>query len=224
MGLSVARTGRSSFNCAAPFRERLDEWVPRQPQPKVCLLQLCRPLSGAVSQRPPTTSVPNTKLQLCRPLSGAVSPAGVRTAGGQKRFNCAAPFRERLAGIGAGIGLGQAGLQLCRPLSGAVSRAAAAIAGITPGLQLCRPLSGAVRMMQPSNPALASRRFNCAAPFRERLGGPTCAAWCSRGAGFNCAAPFRERLGLLKPQGGGGRAGLQLCRPLSGAVSMSAPR
>ena len=59
--------------------------------------------------------------------------------------------------------------------------------------------------------------FNCAAPFRERLGyrelGP--GSWA---AGFNCAAPFRERLADL---GGGfivADAVLQLCRPLSGAV------
>ena len=37
-------------------------------------------------------------LQLCRPLSGAVrTPDGAAPTGSSARFNCAAPFRERLA-------------------------------------------------------------------------------------------------------------------------------
>ena len=61
-----------SFNCAAPFRERLD-----------ANQQVEQPAKAG--------------LQLCRPLSGAVSRAG-RAAGDRRRsgFNCAAPFRERL--------------------------------------------------------------------------------------------------------------------------------
>ena len=36
-------------------------------------------------------------------------------------------------------------------------------------LQLCRPLSGAVRSRMRGFLPLACIRFNCAAPFRERL-------------------------------------------------------
>ena len=60
--------------------------------------------------------------------------------------------------------------------------------------------------------------FNCAAPFRERL---------ARGCGlvicaylrFNCAAPFRERLVRGPLYNCLVSLMLQLCRPLSGAVS-----
>ena len=61
-------------------------------------------------------------LQLCRPLSGAVTDVAQNDfrpvfAG----FNCAAPFRERLRGYADGAAAGKGVLQLCRPLSGAVS-------------------------------------------------------------------------------------------------------
>ena len=111
-------------------------------------------------------------LQLCRPLSGAVSPARAESPPCTARFNCAAPFRERLDGEGdSPVGHVQR-LQLCRPLSGAVS-------GVTDDkgvtevvlLQLCRPLSGAVSSRGGSSQEGGSGgRFNCAAPFRERLG------------------------------------------------------
>ena len=63
-------------------------------------------------------------LQLCRPLSGAVSS---QSPGRQllppKGFNCAAPFRGRLVVVSPHQPVGMAALQLCRPLSGAVSNA-----------------------------------------------------------------------------------------------------
>ena len=40
---------------------------------------------------------------------------------------------------------------------------------------------------------IAQFRFNCAAPFRERLA-PSEQASGQADGGFNCAAPFRERL------------------------------
>ena len=49
------------------------------------LLQLCRPLSGAVtSSKSPASPQMAMRLQLCRPLSGAVTEAGWRllVAGG----------------------------------------------------------------------------------------------------------------------------------------------
>ena len=63
------------------------------------------------------------RLQLCRPLSGAVSwtcgGGDCRCGGG---FNCAAPFRERLVRRRRHLKVRAEQLQLCRPLSGAVSR------------------------------------------------------------------------------------------------------
>ena len=41
---------------------------------------------------------------------------------------------------------------------------------VTLSLQLCRPLSGAVSPVLPSRTTALNGRFNCAAPFRERLG------------------------------------------------------
>ena len=40
--------------------------------------------------------------------------------------------------------------------------------------------------------------------------------------GFNCAAPFRERLRVGRVADPGKEDGLQLCRPLSGAVNSPA--
>ena len=61
------------------------------------------------------------------------------------RFNCAAPFRERLGSWAPARRCWRLRLQLCRPLSGAVSSSAG------------------------HQGAIASWCFNCAAPFRERL-------------------------------------------------------
>ena len=136
------------------------------------------------------------------------------------RFNCAAPFRERLAAPDLGCRVLAPMLQLCRPLSGAVSRHQRQPAGPRLRLQLCRPLSGAVRRSRFASSACPAPAFNCAAPFRERLG-----KWTS--------SPPRctRRLQLCRPLSGavsspcsGGPASaspLQLCRPLSGAVSGS---
>ena len=110
------------------------------------------------------------RLQLCRPLSGAVSaPASVAIIIPIARFNCAAPFRERLARSSISAGPPHIRLQLCRPLSGAVTSA-------------WLPSTTRSRL-----------GFNCAAPFRERLHSiPNDGQ--SQLRGFNCAAPFRERL------------------------------
>ena len=61
-------------------------------------------------------------LQLCRPLSGAVIVRCVYEMALSQifRFNCAAPFRERLSGLGLIFAGRYDVLQLCRPLSGAV--------------------------------------------------------------------------------------------------------
>ena len=138
------------FNCAAPFRERLD----------------------APAHTPPLCPIP--------------------------RFNCAAPFRERLVLKFTSPSPGQLSLQLCRPLSGAVSAIRRPTSAISGPLQLCRPLSGAVR--------IRFRRYRAA-------------FW----AGFNCAAPFRERLGEPPHISPAAASPLQLCRPLSGAVSSTSP-
>ena len=183
------------FNCAAPFRERLGRspaTAPPQPSP----LQLCRPLSGAVSACAGEPTAPAEKLQLCRPLSGAVRCPAAGLVGILRRcFNCAAPFRERLV-IGR--------RRKPAPLT---------------GLQLCRPLSGAVSRSVSMPAARFPRRFNCAAPFRERLGpksGPNPALTrplqLCRPLSGAVSGPG-ERLGQ------GNRCWLQLCRPLSGAVS-----
>ena len=68
------------------------------------------------------------------------------------------------------------------------------------------------------SPGPGGNRFNCAAPFRERL--PCISSppgWSSYG--FNCAAPFRERLPPAPVSAATAATGLQLCRPLSGAVT-----
>ena len=117
----------TGFNCAAPFRERLGGmmWPASTPS---WTLQLCRPLSGAVSyddhrsrRRHGLASTPSWTLQLCRPLSGAVSSGLHADYPVDTGFNCAAPFRERLAPGGCLRERCHRKLQLCRPLSGAVS-------------------------------------------------------------------------------------------------------
>ena len=86
-------------------------------------------------------------------------------------------------------------------------------------LQLCRPLSGAVRRPVTDRPSPLEHCFNCAAPFRGRLAPPA-----TRGltavASFNCAAPFRGRLAAVTMPWTPQPMVLQLCRPLSGAVSV----
>ena len=109
-------------------------------------------------------------------------------------------------------------LQLCRPLSGAVRCVGQFVRAFSTGLQLCRPLSGAVRALAAAIRPNPAARFNCAAPFRERL----VLRFRRRGPAvrpFNCAAPFRERLAEFCPDRRLIHARLQLCRPLSGAVS-----
>ena len=162
LGGAGGRSDIICFNCAAPFRERLGGRIKR--------LQLCRPLSGAVSLSFVWNPIgPSGTLQLCRPLSGAV------------RWRTPSRLTSLLP------------LQLCRPLSGAVRIASSMAMVRVSMLQLCRPLSGAVRirhlptgtrlvwlqLCRPLSGAVSSRR-------RRRDSLPSC--------GFNCAAPFRERL------------------------------
>ena len=206
-----------AFNCAAPFRERLASRALPTNKPRV-ILQLCRPLSGAVSQRYCAGCSYILHLQLCRPLSGAVSRLRAdNQAMNPTSFNCAAPFRERLAAARQAM-VALLVLQLCRPLSGAVSGISGRISMHSKMLQLCRPLSGAVSRRLHRAGSAGGPCFNCAAPFRERLaayqGVSVCIARC-----FNCAAPFRERLERRRAGWQRQQPQLQLCRPLSGAVS-----
>ena len=158
------------FNCAAPFRERLGFLTPAA-KPASPPLQLCRPLSGAVSQTCPSRR--HTPYQC---------------------FNCAAPFRERLAGTRCCAGSSQDGFNCAAPFRERLDLMPSACSTRPLWLQLCRPLSGAVRFLYVVGRGGGGGRFNCAAPFRERLG-------FLRRPGqrdvrrFNCAAPFRERLG-----------------------------
>ena len=85
------------------------------------------------------------KLQLCRPLSGAVMG---RTA---FRF-CVPPM-----------------LQLCRPLSGAVIRVGFELAGSGADASIVPPPFGSGYPVTPAHYPQSGPRFNCAAPFRERL-------------------------------------------------------
>ena len=157
-------------------------------------------------------------------------------------FNCAAPFRERLAAKDAGMRIHTRRLQLCRPLSGAVRLANRPPATHRdPDFNCAAPFRerlGLVHGRQRREGAgfncaapfrerlvfggradtLCQPGFNCAAPFRERLAGdapPPVAPLLS----FNCAAPFRERLVGRPKKGRPHGKRLQLCRPLSGAVS-----
>ena len=87
-----------------------------------CMLQLGRPLSGAVTTTSGVWTSPAVSLQLGRPLSGAVTPK--HKYRGQlwlPRFNWAAPFRERLQSPRKRFNPRKRLLQLGRPLSGAVT-------------------------------------------------------------------------------------------------------
>ena len=160
----------------------------------------------------------NHRLQLCRPLSGAVSSltdSGLSQS--TTSFNCAAPFRERLACISPRVCLTPSPLQLCRPLSGAVSPSVGASRITRMPLQLCRPLSGAVRSSLPrhwptghslqlcrplSGAVSGALRRSGVTPYMLQLCRPLSGAVSGRYVagndiqpnGFNCAAPFRERL------------------------------
>ena len=117
--------------------------------------------------------------------------------------------------------LAQTFLQLCRPLSGAVRGRSITPTVLAPGLQLCRPLSGAVRGRWSRGRSGGWSSFNCAAPFRGRLG-PGNARIGNRRYTFNCAAPFRGRLAVRQEPHMAIIYNLQLCRPLSGAVRIAA--
>ncbi len=134
------------FNCAAPFQERLQvnggltlrlelvaSIVPPLFRSGYLFLAARRRISFCV-------------LQLCRPFSGAVTRA---TSGcpcwNLPCFNCAAPFQERLHLKAQEMQALELSLQLCRPFSGAVTlNAGGGTENPSISLQLCRPFSGAV--------------------------------------------------------------------------------
>ena len=215
--LISATAASAGFNCAAPFRERLPPRRTRSPKTDTWL-QLCRPLSGAVTIEKIAGAALLTELQLCRPLSGAVTAPRSPYPHTAHRFNCAAPFRERLPFGNRLCFIPAFGLQLCRPLSGAVTgHPDTHPLGYHP-LQLCRPLSGAVTAMPPVwNTALPvlqlCRPLSGAVTLLNQLGATIPLV------GFNCAAPFRERLQPQCPLWLPAAQRLQLCRPLSGAVT-----
>ena len=137
-------------------------------------------------------------LQLCRPLPGAVT------------------LVHRGDNVGALL------LQLCRPLPGAVtSHWRVWASGGTGSFNCAAPFRGRLLGGIHSG-ADAYRRFNCAAPFRGRLPRRPRPA-VSSGRCFNCAAPFRGRLPSKRWGGVARHNGLQLCRPLPGAVTCPFP-
>ena len=98
-------------------------------------------------------------------------------------FNCAAPFRERLAGKGISSAATYAVLQLCRPLSGAVRTRLIRRRPAVLVLQLCRPLSGAVScqpgwVSSPSVPLQLCRPLSGAVRVFLAVGNPVC-GWAS---------------------------------------------
>ena len=108
-------------------------------------------------------------LQLCRPLSGAVSTtAGLALLASRRRFNCAAPFRGRLVDIAMPSLFPRCRFNCAAPFRGRLERKAPHSRHWAAALQLCRPLSGAVRSTA-LRTAVQAYRFNCAAPFRGRL-------------------------------------------------------
>ena len=158
------------------------------------ILQLCRPLSGAVSPDVQAVSLIAVRLQLCRPLSGAVRRRASARRWSSWPFNCAAPFRERLDARPLFATLDQRTLQLCRPLSGAVSLLIIARFG----------------------PFFAA--FNCAAPFRERLARCHCRA-SGATRPLQLCRPLSGAVRKFCRAKARPAMSLQLCRPLSGAVS-----
>ena len=109
-------------------------------------------------------------------------------------------------------------LQLCRPLPGAVTRNGRRRPAGNPGLQLCRPLPGAV-----TGVAVVIGQSSCWASIVPPPSGGGYESLLASGhlaeSGFNCAAPFRGRLPDSTPSNPAGTLGLQLCRPLPGAVT-----
>ena len=155
----------SSFNCAAPFRERLFRYL-RGRLRRGSVLQLCRPLSGAViPQWPPAPALASI---VPPPFGSGYDPcAAIKLHGGHTASIVPPPFGSGYSPepaesdircwasivpppFGSGYHLlvwhktSSTGLQLCRPLSGAVIRKRPDSALFCHTLQLCRPLSGAV--------------------------------------------------------------------------------
>ena len=211
-------TASASFNCAAPFRERL--FANPTPEPLLfTLLQLCRSLSGAVMCAIcAVAGGTQPALQLCRSLSGAVMRKGQAAAGNCIiGFNCAAPFRERLFDQRMRrVGIVALASIVPLPFGSGYKTRPGGNSATNWMLQLCRSLSGAV-MDSKGRLSVTDQSFNCAAPFRERL----CASGGTR------AVP-RCRLQLCRSLSGAvivrcsswlvAASKLQLCRSLSGAV------
>ena len=190
---------------------------------------------------PPTTTL--QMLQLCRPLSGAVirphripgryyvtyasivpppfgSGYGYIATIHTSELHASIvppPFGSGYAAARWSIRSAITPLQLCRPLSGAVigrsSRCCmpARCASIVPPpfgsgyrnrigwpgsrmiASIVPPPFGSGYVTEPALTEFVQVGFNCAAPFRERLSQP-CAKATKCAGRFNCAAPFRERL------------------------------
>ena len=136
-----------------------------------------------------------TVLQLCRPLPGAVTPEIPGRMGRHPAvFNCAAPFRGRLPGGNYDHARLAISLQLCRPLPGAVTRHHR---DRRPARRQVFNCAAPFRGRLPARPTARwppPPLFNCAAPFRGRLRRPAAIAAAPAAPLFNCAAPFRGRL------------------------------
>ena len=184
------------FNCAAPFRERLPGGVLTGIFTSSGALQLCRPLSGAVTRQLLRVRWPRASLQLCRPLSGAVtSKCGGGAGVGGSASIVPPPFGSGYRDLALLSRLQSQPLQLCRPLSGAVTALGLAFALYQVVASIVPPPFGSGYDLLLLLPApLLEMASIVPPPF-----GSGYWSWC---AGSGC---------------GGCR--LQLCRPLSGAVT-----
>ena len=158
-------------------------------------LQLCRPLSGAVIVvaicGPPAIDI---ELQLCRPLSGAVISTPGRYQGRRKAASIVPPP------FGSGY---DHPIYACEPPTWA---------SIVP------PPFGSGYDSRVAAAGSSGPGFNCAAPFRERLYRiPGCGIG-GRDAASIVPPPFGSGYADSRTPASPLRRGLQLCRPLSGAV------
>ena len=218
---SALHGGRAegSFNCAAPFRGRLAGHSPAATRCLSASFNCAAPFRGRLVTRCLARQSTGAVLQLCRPLSGAVSAIAVYRNRIPMCFNCAAPFRGRL-GAGPGeVPAVEGSFNCAAPFRGRLGRSPVVPGRAVGALQLCRPYIGRYEVRLRRVPGAQSERFNCAAPFRGRLAGRRreCGA---HPQGFNCAARMRIPPQTSPPRRMcGASPGLQLCRPLSGAVS-----
>ena len=240
-----AHRSQRPFNCAAPFRERLSGWR-RRKRIHGLVLQLCRPLSGAVIARAASRHPRACGASIVPPpFGGGYQRKGDPTGKQIGCFNCAAPFRGRLCRHSRPSRRPRPGFNCAAPFRGRLSPCW--WARVTPstcfncaapfrerlsassgyrqrfgaGASIVPPPFGSG---YPCYPAQGRRKL-AASIVPPPFGGGYPCCWERRKAGtesFNCAAPFRERLAVCASARLPHRVLLQLCRPLSGAVS-SAP-